>query len=83
MDLGAAFGSSLAYEGAFGATLEALCDYFWYIRMTSGHFRITLGSLWNHFGCIGVGFQKTHTFPQQILMILQNSGVSLGFGVRG
>ena len=52
MPFGAALGSFLAYEGAFGATLEAL----W------GHVGGTLGSLWvysngsvslyDHFGII-------------------------------
>ena len=42
MPFGAALGSFLAYEGAFGATLEAL----W------GHFGGTLGSLWSHLGSL-------------------------------
>ena len=45
--------------------------------MTLGHFRMTLGSLWSHFGCIRVDFKK-HLFSQSILMILQSNGVSLG-----
>ena len=74
MDFGATLGPSLAYVGAFGATLgslwrhfgvtlEPLWGHFGYIRMTLGHFRMTLGSLWNHFGCIRVDFQKTFIFP--------------------
>ena len=36
------FGSLLAYEGDFGATLGSLRHHFW-------HDEATLGSLWNHF----------------------------------
>ena len=36
------FGSLLAYESDFGATLGSLRHHFW-------HVKATLGSLWNHF----------------------------------
>ena len=81
MAFGAALGSFLAYEGAFGAifgvTLEALWVYVGYIRMILCHFRITLESLWSHFGCMRVDFQKT-IIPQSILMILYKSGIHSG-----
>ena len=35
------FGSLLAYEGDFGATLGSLRHHFW-------HVKATLGSLWGH-----------------------------------
>ena len=73
MPFGAALGSFLAYEGAFGAILEAL----W------GHFGGTLGSLWvysngsvslyDHFGVIVESlwmcegrFSKNIHFPNRI-----------------
>ena len=40
--------------GHVGVTLELLCGHVWYIRVTLGYFRIVLGSLGNHFGCIKV-----------------------------
>ena len=47
----------------FWATLEPLWGHSGYIRVTLGHFMITLGSLWSYFGCNKVGFQKTFIFP--------------------
>ena len=75
MHSGATLGSLLAYEGAFGATLvslrrhfgatlEGLGGHFCYIRVTLCNFTITLESLWSHFGCMKVDFQKTFIFPK-------------------
>ena len=73
MPFGAALGSFLAYEGAFGAiwrhfgvTLEALWGYVGYIRMILCHFTIALEPLWSHFGCMRVDFQKTFIFQKDL-----------------
>ena len=49
--------------------------------MTLGHFRITLGALWSHFGCMKVDFQKTLIFPTDLNTFIKlwgSVGVALG-----
>ena len=47
----------------FWVTLEPLSGYFGSLPVTLGRLMITLGSLWSHFGCMRVDFQKTFIFP--------------------
>ena len=63
MHFGATLGSLLVCQGALGTTFELLWGHFVYIEVALGHFTITLGSLWSHFGCTKVGFQKTFISP--------------------
>ena len=64
---GATLGSLLVCQGAPGTTFELLWGHFVYIEVALGHFTITLGSLWSHFGCMKVDFQKNIRFPHNFI----------------
>ena len=77
MDFGATLGPSLAYEGAFGATLGSLwCHFGVTLEPFGGHF----GYTWITLGTLGVlrSIFKKYKFLQHISMISKNCGVSLG-----
>ena len=54
VDFGITLRLLLAFEGGFGGALRPLEDHLWHMRSTlgalSGHFEVTLGLLWDHFG---------------------------------
>ena len=57
-------GSEPSHFGVtFGVTLDAPWSKLWYVRVTLGHYRITLGSLWSHFWCLR-SISKKHSFSQ-------------------
>ena len=52
-----------------------------YIEVALGHFTITLGSLWSHFGYMKCRFQKTPIFPTDFNDFIKDwgeFGVTLG-----
>ena len=65
-------------------TLGARCGHFEGALGPLSAYGVEFGLLWNHFGCMKVTFEslwpmfKKHLFFLRILMILNNSGITLG-----